>query len=920
MQNTNLKFSKQLLKEIKTHQVYTDGESIWEENRPVLIWQAQDAASFDFEIESDEGYEVLLYFEKSEDDDWLSVLIDREDADFVVAAYMEYVYLYDKIEIVPIEGKKFERHGMIRRVIQERQKKANKLEYRVQLSANLYDEHLLSTKDGREYRVTIWDFDKKIGYVDNIDWKTNKLATTKHIIYLIDYIKEKKSRWNKLRKQKSKIELTLDPLQNYELTYKYNQTIGEDEEQIIDTIFEGKQHINIAELVVHIDKLTALSTDSRFIIREEIFDNVARYYDLQSLTNRIIPISEIDFSGLQADMYDYQKEGAYFALFKSSAIIADEMGLGKTIQAISTSILKKQHLHFERVLVICPASVKYQWKSEIEKFSDEKATVVNGLTKERTSLYKNDHYFTIVNYEMALRDKSTINDVGYDLIILDEAQRIKNFNTKTAAIIQNLKKVHGLVLTGTPIENKLIDIYSIMLFLDKYRLTPLWEFSYQHCIFDRKSVDKINGYYNLSHLKNDLSDIIIRRQKREVLNQLPPIKQKNYLLQLHPEQRNYHGSFQSSLAKILSKKFLTKFDWDRIMMLLTKMRRVCNSTYLVGDNQNHSSKLKELSYILNHELNVKQEGKKIIIFSEWLDSLKLIEEVLKKQGLRYVKLTGSIPTAKRGKLVDTFINDPECHVFLSTEAGGTGLNLQVADTVINFEIPWNPAKKNQRIGRIDRIGQVNDHLLVINLICEQSIEMRINTGLSLKQNLFAGVLDDNTEIDTVDFTEKGRAQFIESLKNMAEEEPNDTIQPNYNFDGDDFGEQKRDIDQFSEQIDPRDIEFVIEEEEDYDWDSILDEELLTDDIEQDQIKKTEQNHPENQKAEPDEKSSDEPENQSLQSEQTTEKMEEVLSKGVDFLAGIYEMATGKKMVDEDKGKSISIDKETGEVVFRFKIR
>lgn len=942
MQNTNLSLSQKLLSDIKDHEVYRDGFAIWEANPPALIWQAQDAAMFDFDIQSEEGHEILLYFDQSEEEDGLGVLLDREDADYVVAAYLEYVSLSSDIEITGIDGKKFERVGMVRRVVRERQKKANKLEYRVKLGDNLYDEHLLQSPDGREYRVTIWDFDLKIGYVNNIDWKTNKLATTKHIIYLVDYIKEKKSRWNKLRKQKSKIELTLDPLEDYSLTWKYNQPINTDDQHKIDAIFDGKSHLSIPETVAQIDKIKALDTDVNFIIREEIFDRVSRFFDQQSLEERSVPISEIDFSGIKADMYGYQKEGAYFALFRSASIIADEMGLGKTMQAISTSLLKKEYLDFERVLVICPSSVKYQWQQEIEKFSDEKATVINGSPSERIPLYANDNYFTVVNYEMALRDKWTIDNVGYDLIILDEAQRIKNFNTKTASIIQGLNKVHGLVLTGTPIENKLIDIYSIMLFLDKYRLTPLWEFSYQHCIFDRVSIDKINGYYNLTQLKKSLSDIVIRRQKREVLTQLPSIKQKNYILPLHPEQQSMHNSFHSALAKVLSKKFLTKFDWDRIMMILTKMRMVCNSTYLVGDNENHSSKLKELAYILKHQLNVQEEGKKIIIFSEWLDSLKLIEEVLDKQGLKYVKLTGSVPPIKRGALVSTFVNDPECSVFLSTEAGGSGLNLQIADTVINFEIPWNPAKKNQRIGRIDRIGQVNDHLLVINLICQGSIEMRINTGLSLKQNLFEGVLNDNKDIDTVDFTEKGRSQFIDNLKKMVDDEQ-EPIKPNYEFNGADFNDIK-DEDEETGNIEnnqiEEDIELVFEDpDENMDWNSILDEEFdVIDEKQKEKHSSVEQNSvtssPKDQVLNPSTISDDQvgQHGSNEQNDQTnqknkpvtlsgpnTEKMEEVLSKGVDFLAGIYEMTTGKKMVDEEKGKSISIDKETGEVVFRFKI-
>ena len=221
-----------------------------------------------------------------------------------------------------------------------------------------------------------------------------------------------------------------------------------------------------------------------------------------------------------------------------------------------------------------------------------------------------------------------------------------------------------------------------------------------------------NGYFNLAQLKDRLKEIVIRRQRSEVLKELPNVSEKKYLIRLHPKQRAIHGQLKQSIAHILGKKFKTKFDWDRIMMALTQMRRVSNSTYLIQKNTFHSSKIKELTYILKHQLDIKNAPRKIIIFSEWLDSLYLIERVLDEIGVKYTKLTGSIPTDKRGKIVDTFMQDPECKVFLSTEAGGSGLNLQIADTVINFELPWNPARKSQRIGRINRIGQKNKNLLV----------------------------------------------------------------------------------------------------------------------------------------------------------------------------------------------------------------
>jgi len=939
MKNVNLEFAKVFLEAIQDEMVYLDAEMLLETGSFELLWQGLGLACFLVHIDG-EDEEIMLYFDKREGQEWMDILINRPHADYIVACYMKYVADYSDEKLSDITGKIYERQGMIRRVLHERRKKARKLEYRVKLNKNLYDPHLLIAKDGRQYAITIWDLHAQLGYVDNIDWKTNKLATTKHIMYLCNYIFEVPSRYQRMRKRKSLVELSLDPLQDYQLTWKYNVEIPSKKKAILDDLFEGgKLHMNLVEMVEKHQQLIDLSMDPSFVVRPEVYDRISRWFDQQELERRKEPISAIDFTSIKADLYPYQMDGAYFALFRSAAIIADEMGLGKTIQAIATALLKQQYLGFEKTLIVCPASVKYQWASEIEKFSDETAQVITGKPQERRAMYlSEDHFFTIVNYEAVMRDIATINDAEFDLIILDEAQRIKNFNTRTAAIMQQLKKQHGLVLTGTPIENKLIDIYSIILFLDKYMLTPLWEFSYQHCVFDFEAADKINGYYDLTSLKERLQDVVIRRQRHEVLKQLPQVSEKKYLLTLHPRQRSMHASYRQSIASILAKKFKTKFDWDKIMMALTQMRRVSNSTYLIQNNTNHSSKLNELKYILQYQLDIRNSDQKIIIFSEWLDSLYLIERVLDELDVKYIKLTGKVPVAKRGALIDEFTVNEACKVFLSTDAGGTGLNLQIADTVINFEIPWNPAKRNQRIGRINRIGQRKNNLLVIDLICQDSIELRIASGLALKQNLFDGVLNAENYVDTVDFTEEGRAQFMEELRTYIEEEDYTPTGEEAKSDLEDLLKEEFLHDHTVEDEIMADLSNIVFEsdlpDEEVDWSDYLNEMLdespaVAPDMESVPVKEDKilDSQPttsgtSDEVPVPNSTISEDgptPSKATPLSSDSHQQMEEVLTKGMDFLAGLYQMSTGKPMTEGSEGKKIEIDRETGEVVLRFRL-
>src|SRR5699024_6059870 len=205
-----------------------------------------------------------------------------------------------------------------------------------------------------------------------------------------------------------------------------------------------------------------------------------------------------------------------------------------------------------------------------------------------------------------------MNKMDTDFIILDEAQRIKNYTTITAQNIKKLHKKHALVITGTPIENRLTDLYSVMQFIDPDFLTPLWEFSYQHCYFDANKKDKIVGYYNLQQLNERLKSVLLRREKRQVIKELPNVTEMTVPVDLHPDQADYHSSFAKGVATILRKKYISPYDWQRLMLLLNNMRMACDSTYLIDKETYHSPKMQELKHILLEKLDIKSGTKKII--------------------------------------------------------------------------------------------------------------------------------------------------------------------------------------------------------------------------------------------------------------------------------------------------------------------
>ena len=443
---------------------------------------------------------------------------------------------------------------------------------------------------------------------------------------------------------------------------------------------------------------------------------------------------------LKTKLYPYQKEGALFASCAGRSLIADEMGLGKTIQAIAASEIMAKCFGIEKVLVICPSSLKFQWEQEIKKFTERSVQIIQNSLPCRHRQYKEKSFFKIVNYDVIHRDALPVSEWEPDLIILDEAQRIKNWKTRMARSVKQLKSPYALVLTGTPLENRLEELHSIVDFIDRYHLGPLFRFLHNHQTVNEEG--RVVGYRNLNNLGSSLNKILVRRKSEEVLKQLPERMDKNYFVAMTSEQQDIHEEYRVVVARILAKwkryNFLTEKDKQLLMMALQKMRMVCDNTYLIDQDMIHGPKVDELEIQLKEIFENPQA--KVVIFSQWLRMMELITRMLKVNGWKYAFLHGGVPSNKRGELVKTFQEDAKCGVFLSTEAGSVGLNLQNAAFVINIDLPWNPAVLEQRISRVHRMGQKNP-VHVINFISEGGLEHGILGLLQFKQSMFSGVLD-----------------------------------------------------------------------------------------------------------------------------------------------------------------------------------
>ncbi len=842
--------------------------------------------------------------------------------------------------------------------LEDRRRRAKSEKMRI-ISGDMFKgEHLVETPAGKQYGVTLHDPAAGRGHCSCPDYLTSGLSTCKHLMAVTDMLKGKKNFADTVAQERFPfVDIFWDAAARRPRVFCDDPAREpEDIQAALTEFFDDTGRFYADDLCAFTPLLSLPDRHKRVRIQPMVLEKVNNAWARRQMAD-LEDHYEPDFSVINTRLYDYQKDGVRFALFKKAALIGDEMGLGKTLQAICASVLKRDIFGFSKVLIITLASLKEQWAREIQRFSRESAKIVAGNPDQRRQCYLGDDaFFKITNYEAVLRDVGVIRQYRPDLVILDEAQRIKNFNTKTADTVKRIPREHALVLTGTPLENKLEDVYSIVQFLEPDLLSPLWSFAADHFMLSRDQKGKILGYRNLEKLHQRLQPIVIRRKKRSVLDQLPDEIVNNYYVDLTERQAKIHLGYAQLLGPIINKKFLTPMDIRRMQELLLKMRQVCDSTYLIDRKTHISPKLKELESIIS-EL-VGDSDHKVVIFSEWTTMTYLIARQLSNSGIAFVELSGKVPVPKRQALIDEFSNNPDCRVFLSTDAGGTGLNLQAADCVINFELPWNPAKMNQRIGRVSRIGQKSSAINVVNLIAKASIEERIYAGIQMKTDLFQGVFDGTT--DMVEFSREKRTELLNQLREMmqepllevasdpvpAEEIPEDTP----HFLNPRVLKEEKDSDRVaaagvSSGIDTPELEPELEmDSPEPDTPEPDTPEMDTPDlIAYDKEENEDPAAPDSISPESFSPDSLLPERELTQTAASAsgagagpagsrdtaapmtgpddpEKMETVLNSGMAFISGLMEMATGRKMAPAaDDGKMIQVDRTTGEVTMKFKL-
>jgi SNF2 family DNA or RNA helicase len=462
---------------------------------------------------------------------------------------------------------------------------------------------------------------------------------------------------------------------------------------------------------------------------------------------------------LRANLRPYQKDGFSWLVFlhnlNTGGILADDMGLGKTVQCIALLLWAKAKLGRGLNVVVAPTSVVPNWQREIEKFAPGFKTVLwQGPDRQERASELEDADVMITSYALLRRDEEFLQTQEMRYVILDEAQHIKNPLSATARAAKRLKSERRLAMTGTPIENRLSEIWSIFDFVSPGLLGSLNQFEEKYA----RPIER-GDVQTAQRLRSTIHPFVLRRTKAEVAQDLPEkIVQEMVVPMAEEQQKLYKQILREVRANVLSEVEQQGVQKASIQILaaLTRLRQVACDPRLLGLEGNFEEESGKLNALKEIVSEAAAGGHRVLIFSQFVSMLKLIREALDAEKISYTYLDGS--TKDRQELVDKFNDDDSVTVFLiSLKAGGTGLNLTGADTVIHFDPWWNPAVEDQATDRAHRIGQTKV-VTVYRLIARDTVEEKILLLSEKKRELVANVLS------TEDAGLKGMTkQDVESL-------------------------------------------------------------------------------------------------------------------------------------------------------------
>jgi SNF2 family DNA or RNA helicase len=519
--------------------------------------------------------------------------------------------------------------------------------------------------------------------------------------------------------------------------------------------FLDLEELELRQFLKLLDMVSSGETDDDYIrisksraafLHSFLEENDIRYIkgkdELSEICDKLKNIEKLDFekpTGLNADLRQYQKSG--YNWFKTldylgfGGILGDEMGLGKTLQTISFLLSNMGN----KSLIVVPSSLVHNWISEFQKFAPAMSvTAANGSREEREEVIRNlaSYDVVITTYNLLKRDLDSYKIIDFDYCILDEAQYIKNPASQNAVSVKEIKARTRFALTGTPIENSLMELWSIFDFIMPGYLFDEKRFSVRY-------YKRLNeGSEIMEELNKLIKPFVLRRRKKDVVRELPDKIENKIMVELDDEQKKVYAAYSRHVQELIENKVKEdEFKNSKIEILsyITRLRQLClDPSVVMKEYAGGSGKIEALAELLHQCI---EEGHKILIFSQFTSVLKNIGKRLEKEDIYYSYLDGSISSERRMNIVKEFNEGVKPVFLISLKAGGTGLNLTSADIVIHFDPWWNPAVEEQATDRVHRIGQRNV-VEVIKIIARGTIEEKVLLLQEEKRKLITELMGD----------------------------------------------------------------------------------------------------------------------------------------------------------------------------------
>ncbi len=589
------------------------------------------------------------------------------------------------------------------------------------------DFSVISKASGQTYRVELRALvPTVVAACTCTDFQVNGLGTCKHVEGLLRWLRRDLKMMADAETQGSpRIDLVPDIVTGRLFVERNFDCLPATLRPFFDASGIAGAHFSTDEILVAVDKVGRMVRVSQEVapwlarcVREQERFQLRREYEQHVRAGRY-PLQETKLS-----LLPYQREGMLHLAFTERALLADEIGLGKPAQAIAAAALLARLGKVRHVLVLVPAAHKREWQEQIRLLTDLPCRQIHQEGVSRKQAYAQAGFFSLVTYDQILRDVSVISSIlKPECVVLAEAQRVKKWNSQTAQAVKRLQSRYLFVLTSSPLENRIDELYVLMSIIDPQVLGPLFRFNREFYALDDKG--RPEGVKNLNQLRRRLSPYLLRRNKWDVEKELPNQTQRTLIVPMDPIQHERYTVLGEQVKKWIAKgkkHALNRVESAQLQQDITQMRMLCDSPFILDEHRQGCPKLDEIQSLL--ECVLATAPVKVVIFSEWERMLLLVRERCERMDITVAGHLESMSQPERRQAISQFRTDPECRVLLITDIGCDKVFLPQVSVLINCDIPLTQKQLELRVSSVWRKQQVRS-LTVVNLVAESSVELRL---------------------------------------------------------------------------------------------------------------------------------------------------------------------------------------------------